>query len=405
MKQQACIPTVSYDQLLSQDPSTISRIKECGTAVVTDVVPTSEAEQWLRDVEAYVTANPQVKGFPADDKQVFEVYWSKPQLEARAHPRSVAVQKALLGLFAPSLATAPDAKVSLTQPLMYCDRLRVRHPGDAKFALGPHVDGGSLERWEDPNYRTVYERILTGKWEEYDAFEIEHRVRANQNLYDGPGACGVFRAFQGWTSLSSTGPGEGTLRVYPFLKEMSAYMLLRPLFKEKTPRAALTHEQYLSPANWELDMSTTAFPNAPPARSQEFSDESHPHLQVGRSVVSIPRVNPGDQAWWHADVIHAVEAEHRGKGPSAVMYIPAVPLTELNARYVRDQRSSFEARVPPPDFPGGAGESDFKGTGTPADITSQPARRAMGLEKIEVSSDLLSGDRAARATCNEILGF
>jgi hypothetical protein len=404
MKQQACIPTVSYDQVLAHDAAAIKRIKACGTAVVTDVVPHAQAQKWLREVEEYVTANPQVKGFPAEDKQVFEVYWSKPQLEARSHPRSVAVQKALLGLFAPSLAAAPDTKVSLTQPLTYCDRLRVRHPGDARFALGPHMDGGSVERWEDPMYRSVYERILAGKWDEYDAFEIEHRVRANQNLYEGPGACGVFRAFQGWTSLSSTGPGEGTLRVYPFLKEMTAYTLLRPLFKERSPRAALTHDQYLSPENWELDMSTPAFPNAPCGRAQEFSDASHPHLQVGRSVVSIPRVEPGDQAWWHADVIHAVEPEHRGKGPSAVMYIPAVPLTELNARYVRDQRAAFEARIPPPDFPGGEGETTFTGTGTPSDLVSTDARRSMGLEEVEITADL-PGDRAARSASNEILGF
>jgi len=51
--------------------------------------------------------------------------------------------------------------------------------------------------------------------------------------------CGVFRAFQGWTSLSHTGPNEGTLRVYPYLKEMSAYLMLRPLFRSvQLPRAA-----------------------------------------------------------------------------------------------------------------------------------------------------------------------
>jgi len=34
--------------------------------------------------------------------------------------------------------------------MSYYDRLRIRKPGDSKFALGPHIDGGSLERWEDP---------------------------------------------------------------------------------------------------------------------------------------------------------------------------------------------------------------------------------------------------------------
>ena len=68
------------------------------------------------------------------------------------------------------------------------------------------------------------------------------------------------------------------------------------------------------------------------------------------------------------DMIHAVESVHNGKGPSAVMYIPSVPLTSKNVEYVRDQRESFLAAKPPPDFPGGVGESLFKGTGTEEDI-------------------------------------
>lgn len=394
------VPTVSYENLLARDPATVAAIKRCGTAVVQGVVPRYEAEAWLQQVQAYVAANPQVRGFPADDKQVFEIYWSKPQLAARSHPRALAAQRALLSLF----SVPPSAEVSLT-PISYADRLRVRHPGDAKFALGPHMDGGSVERWEDPAYRAVYERILEGRWEEYDAYELEARARANQNLYDGAGACGVFRAFQGWTSLSDTGPGEGTLRVYPLVREMSAYTLLRPFFREKAPRSALSREHYLAPENWELDTDSTHFPQAPLGRSQEFNDASHPHLQLDRTMVSIPRVQPGDQAWWHADVIHAVESVHRGAGPSAVMYIPAVPLTRLNAEYIRDQRACFEARCPPPDFPGGEGESSFKGTGKPADIEGADARRGMGFEAFPVTPDMRAGEQAARRSANDALGL
>ncbi|BEI82153.1 hypothetical protein CcaverHIS002_0300210 [Cutaneotrichosporon cavernicola] len=394
------VPTVSYESLLARDPATVAAIKRSGTAVVQGVVPRTEAEAWLQQVEAYVAANPQVRGFPADDKQVFEIYWSKPQLAARGHQRSLAAQRALLSLF----SLPQSAQVSLT-PISYADRLRVRHPGDSKFALGPHMDGGSVERWEDPAYRAVYARILEGRWENYDAYELEARARANQNLYDGAGACGVFRAFQGWTSLSDTGPGEGTLRVYPLIREMTAYTLLRPFFREKAPRAAVSREHYLAPENWELDIDSTVFPQAPLGRSQEFNDASHPHLELDRTMVSIPRVQPGDQAWWHADVIHAVESVHRGAGPSAVMYIPSVPLTRLNAEYIRDQRACFEARCPPPDFPGGEGESTFSGTGTPADIEGVDARRALGFEAFPVTPDMRAGEQAVRRAANDVLGF
>ena len=93
--------------------------------------------------------------------------WSKPQLAARAHPRSLAIQKALLSIF----TAGPSTPVALV-PITYADRARIRRPGDAKFALGPHMDGGSVERWEDPGYRSVYKKILEGDWEGYDAWQM-----------------------------------------------------------------------------------------------------------------------------------------------------------------------------------------------------------------------------------------
>lgn len=57
-------------------------------------------------------------------------------------------------------------------PLAYSDRLRIRHPGDTSFALGPHMDGGSVERWEESHYRSVFGKILEGRWEEFDAWQM-----------------------------------------------------------------------------------------------------------------------------------------------------------------------------------------------------------------------------------------
>ncbi|KAK9246399.1 hypothetical protein V1506DRAFT_535444 [Lipomyces tetrasporus] len=42
-----------------------------------------------------------------------------------------------------------NVQLSTRHPLIYADRLRIRLPGDAQFTLGPHIDGGSIERWED----------------------------------------------------------------------------------------------------------------------------------------------------------------------------------------------------------------------------------------------------------------
>lgn len=92
--------------------------------------------------------------------------WSKAQIEARSHPNATAVQQRLLSLF----NSSDDA--STDHLLTYCDRLRIRRPGDAQFALGPHCDGGSIERWEDPAYRDSYKAILEGRWKEHDCWNI-----------------------------------------------------------------------------------------------------------------------------------------------------------------------------------------------------------------------------------------
>jgi Protein of unknown function (DUF1479) len=59
----------------------------------------------------------------------------------------------------------PKPEISTTYTLTYADRLRIWMPGDGKFALGPHTDDGCLERWEDPEYSKVYQRILDGDWD------------------------------------------------------------------------------------------------------------------------------------------------------------------------------------------------------------------------------------------------
>ena len=43
------------------------------------------------------------------------------------------------------------ALISTRQPLSYADRVRIRQPGDSGFALGPHVDSGSVEGGNHPD--------------------------------------------------------------------------------------------------------------------------------------------------------------------------------------------------------------------------------------------------------------
>lgn len=243
-------------------------------------------------------------GFPQSDPQVFELYWSSPQMKARTHPNLIKVQTALMT----SLwhTSSPSARISLSTPLSYADRLRIRQPGDAQFALGPHQDGGSVERWEPSGYGLggVYDAVLSGEWERHDPFEAGGRVEAVTDLHNGLGACSMFRMFQGWVAMSTAGPDRGTLLVNPLLKESSAYAMLRPFFKPVKGVGEVRTDEFLASENWIFtagEEMTSDLQGATPGHGMEFPDGLHPHLELERTMTHIPDVKPGDFVVWHCD--------------------------------------------------------------------------------------------------------
>jgi hypothetical protein len=216
-------------------------------------------------------------------------------------------QRFLLSLYHTS---SPDSPISLTQPITYADRVRIRQPGDSSFALGPHADGGSVERWERNGYGIggVYDAIFRGAWESFDPLEASTRVPVISDLYHGGGSCSMFRMFQGWLGLSHTAPGEGTLMVNPLLQLSTAYFMLRPFFEPVKPLATgkveeITQE-YLRPENWRLiprERMTSALQGATPSHGQEMTEILHPHLQLKDTMVHVPKIKPGDYVAWHCD--------------------------------------------------------------------------------------------------------
>lgn len=70
-----------------------------------------------------------------------------------------------------------------------------------------------------------------------------------------------------------------------------------------------------------FDASQPTFPGATPGHGQFFPTRKwHPHLQLERTVVSVPRVRPGDYVFWHADLVHEVERRHNGLEDSSVSF-------------------------------------------------------------------------------------
>lgn len=357
----------------------------------------------------------------------------------------------------------PAALISLGQPLAYADRLRIRHPGDAGFALGPHQDGGSVERWMRQGYGRAgtYAAVFAGEWDSprYDPWDAAARVDAVTDLYNGLGACSAFRMFQGWLGMSAVGPREGTLLVNPLLKLAMAYALLRPFFRPRAGGVLVdlddkaagagpgteARARFLHPDNWELipsDQMTSDIPGATPGYGMEFPKLAlHPHLELDRTMVNVPHVRPGDYVAWHCDskfsshvlrllllprgdvlgsqntktqflfchlAIHAVDSEHRGTGDSSVLYIPICPATETNAKYVAKMREAWRNGTPSPDFPGGHGESQH--VGRPDEqfvrsIADTNGLASIGLEPLAEPVDGSKGEKEVMRRINKILGF
>lgn len=300
--------------------------------------------------------------------------------------------------------------MSTAHPVAYADRLRIRQPGDAGFALGPHVDGGSCERWEREGYGRggVYDDIFAGRWEDYDPWEASCRLPVVSDLYNGPGGCSMFRMFQGWMAMSEMSGGQGHLMVNPLFREATAYYLLRPFFQPKS--TAVGDEGFLREGNWVMEEeSSSMLQGAVPASCQELNEALHPHLDLKHTMVHVPAVNPGDYVAWHCDTIHAVDRVHAGSSDSSVLYIPACPLTEANAEYLARQRETFSEGLPAPDFPSGEGESQHIGRLTPDFVMQNigaEAKQAMGLARFDSErKGLRENDRMALERCNEVLGF
>ncbi len=65
------------------------------------------------------------------------------------------------------------------------------------------MDAGTVERWIDPGYQSVYEKVFAGDWRGYDPFDAKHRLETRE--IPSPAVASVFRTYQGWTALTSAG--------------------------------------------------------------------------------------------------------------------------------------------------------------------------------------------------------
>ncbi|TDZ38077.1 Uncharacterized protein C8035_v007729 [Colletotrichum spinosum] len=345
--------------------------KRIGAFVIRGVIPKLEADHHYANLKQYVADNKdKIQGWPKESPSMLMLYDSPVQNALRSHPNQLRLQRILNGLWHDSsVETSPE-------PLVYYDGIRDRPPRQEFLGLGPHIDAGSLCRWADKTYRNVYSNIFAGEPGLHDCYDLGLRKAADQELYPGIAHSSVFRSFQGWTALTRTAPNEGTVLVYPNVAAVVSYVMLRPFFRPPSEPADV-----MDAKKWTLDESSGWFPGTFKMESQRLSRSSHPHLRLEECLVHVPRMEPGDTVWWHADVCHAVDPEHQGSESASVVYIAACPSTPNNKAYVKRQLEETRAGRPPPDYAEGNSLDErtlkgYEGLGS----LSDEAKRAFGFE-------------------------
>src|SRR5580700_4208204 len=352
---QVVVPIVHYSDIAagSVPAELITKIKQRGACVIRETFAPSQANAWNDEITTYVEENglDAKLANAAEDKyfgtlasakpQIYGIYWSRPQVQARQAESLTRVRVFMNNLW--KAESEGRTHFDPDEVPVYADRIRRRPPGSVSLGLSPHVDGGSVERWLDGNFRKVYRHVFSGNWRDYDPYDAAYRPEVQE--IPSPAVCSMFRTYQGWTALTRQGKGDGTLQLIPIANSM-VYILLRAL---------------------QDDVPETDLCGAEPARALKVSPEWHAPLLEART--SIPTMEPGDAVFWHSDVTHAVEDQHNGKGYSNVIYIGSTVGCPKNEAYLPGQAAAFLAGKTPPDFAPDNFEVDFSGRGTVADLT------------------------------------
>jgi hypothetical protein len=317
--------TVPADQL--------ALLRRRGCLVVRGHFPREQALRWDADIVDYVESNRFFENYrgPGDDffgsvgskPEIYPIYWSPAQMQARQSDRMATVQAFLNGQWK---HTSDGVQwFDPSRDSLYPDRIRRRPEGADSRGLGTHLDPGTLDLWMTSAYQKAFRHLFDGSIEQYDPWDAAHRTAGPQ--YPGSTMCSAFRTFQGWTALSDMAHDQGVLHTVA-IPEAMAYLMLRPLLSDVP----------------DDDMCGVTVNQVFPA-----NDTWHPLLM--RALAGIPDVQAGDSVWWHCDMIHSVAPVQNQKGWGNVMYIPAAPWCPRNEKYAASVREAFRSGSSPSDFP------------------------------------------------------
>jgi hypothetical protein len=340
--------------------SQLEVLRRRGCLVVRGHFDRKQALGWDRDIVDYVEGNHFFENYrgPGDDffgsvgskPEIYPIYWSPAQMQARQSPRMAAVQSFLNHLWRHESDGVrwfdPD------RDSLYPDRIRRRPEGADSAGLGTHLDPGTLDLWMTRAYQQAFRHLFDGSVERYDPWDAAHRTAGPQ--YPGSTMCSAFRTFQGWTALSDMDHDQGVLHTVP-IPEAMAYLMLRPLLPDVR----------------DDDMCGVTV-------NQVFPAGHKWHAPLMEALSGIPDVRAGDSVWWHCDMIHSVAPVEAQQGWGNVMYIPAAPWCPRNKAYAASVREAFRTGESPSDFPAEHYERDWPNR-FPAAQLNEIGRRGLGL--------------------------
>jgi hypothetical protein len=357
-------PVIDYADIAAGavPPAALALLRRRGCLVVRGHFPREQALAWDAGIVRYVEGNQFFENYrgPGDDffssvgsrPEIYPVYWSPAQMQARQSDRMARVQAFLNGQWKHQSAGArwfdPD------RDSLYPDRIRRRPPGTDSGGLGAHLDPGTLDLWLTRDYQQAFRHLLDGNVEQYDPWDAAYRTAGPQ--YPSTTMCSAFRTFQGWTALSDMNRDQGVLHTVPIPGAM-AYLMLRPLLGDV-------------PAD---DMCGVTVGKAFPATEQW-------HSLLLEALSGIPDVRAGDSVWWHCDMIHSVAPVTGQQGWGNVMYIPAAPWCARNERYAASVREAFRTGSSPDDFPAEHYERSWPDRFQGGDLNAT-GRRGLGLSE------------------------
>jgi len=356
-------PVIDYADIAagSVTADELARLRQRGCLIVRGHFDRDQALGWDQDIVSYVESNQFFETYrgPGDDffgsvgsrPEIYPIYWSPAQMQARQSDRMARVQAFLNAQW-----TSQSDGVQWFDPQrdsLYPDRIRRRPEGADSAGLGTHLDPGTLDLWMTQAYQRAFRHLFDGTVEGYDPWDAAYRTAGPQ--YPGTTMCSAFRTFQGWTALSDMAHDQGVLHTVP-IPEAMGYLMLRPLLSDV-------------PDDDMCGVTTNkVFP---------VSDTWHPLLL--EALTGIPDVRAGDSVWWHCDMIHSVAPVQNQRGWGNVMYIPAAPWCPRNECYAAAVREAFITGASPSDFPAENYERDWPNRFQPGDL-NQTGRRGLDLD-------------------------